>query len=74
MPNNKRQEIKRKVGQAINNLDNAMLHANTARAYYLPGATSPDHPGYPEYAEPIEAAMTGMLLAQDVLKDMLRKI
>lgn len=67
MPNNPRQQVKRKLEQASNALETALGHLKDASEPYRPGATHHKPEGYPEYFEPMDQVAANLINTQEVI-------
>lgn len=74
MPSNPRQQTKRKLDQAANALDTCLVHLLDASEKYRPGVFDYKPEGYPEYYEPIDAIATGILMHQELIKELKTKV
>lgn len=74
MPNNPRQDTKRKLDMAANAIENAQKHIFTAAAQYRPGVHDHKPEGYPQYFEPMDILNEGLEAAIQMVKEIQKSI
>lgn len=74
MPNNPRQDTKRKIEYARNGLNTAGRHLIEASAKYRPGYSESKPEGYPQYYNSFDAVLMSLSTIDDVLADLYKQI